>query len=227
MSLKITDWAIEDRPREKLIQKGTASLSDAELLAILISTGTKGLSALDLAKILLESNERKLRNLTNYDYSEFKRIKGIGPAKAVTLSAAFELARRVNDEPIESKRKIQKPDDIAVSYISKFRDKKSETFKVLLLNTSNQIFREITVSEGILNSTPVHPREVFKYAITESAHAIILIHNHPSGQLEPSKEDINITKQLVSVGNLVDIKVLDHLIIAGDSYYSFARHGLL
>lgn len=222
----IREWRHDERPRERLLLHGAHSLSDAELLAILIAKGVRGFSALDAARLMLEKLGT-LSEIAARDVSELARIKGIGKVKAITLAAAFELTRRVESAPFHSKRVIRSPQDVASYYIPKLRGMMKETFRVLLLNTANQIFRDVVVSEGSLNASIVHPREVFRTAITESANAIILMHNHPSGNTEPSREDIAITKQLVEAGKLVDIKVLDHLIIAGEQYTSLSEKGLL
>ncbi|MCL5991779.1 MAG: DNA repair protein RadC [Bacteroidetes bacterium] len=219
-------WKEDERPRERLILHGPASLSDSELLAILINTGSKGFSAVDAARELLDKFT-SITLLASCDMSELKKTKGVGPAKAVKLAAAFEIAKRIKSEPFSQKKILRTPEDVANYYIPRFQGERVETFLTLLLNSTNQVFREIDVAKGTLNSSIVHPREVFRVAITESAAAIILIHNHPSGNLEPSKEDLLITKQLVEAGKIIDIKVLDHIIIAGDSFTSFAQKGLI
>jgi DNA repair protein RadC len=219
-------WKEDERPRERLILHGAESLSDSELLAILINTGTTGFSALDAAREMLEQYST-ITNLVSCDISELKKIKGVGPAKAVKLTAAFEIARRIKAEPFSKKKIFRTPEDVAQHYIPKFQGERVETFITLLLNSSNQVFREDEVAKGTLNSSIVHPREVFRFAITESAAGIILIHNHPSGNSEPSKEDLLITKQLVEAGKIIDIRVLDHIIIAGDSFTSFAQKGII
>jgi DNA repair protein RadC len=222
----IRDWREDERPRERLLKHGANTLSDAELLAILIRTGAKNYSALDAARDLLEEHEN-VSNLASCDVSQLKKIHSIGATKAITLAAAFELGKRIQSGSFIFDKPINNPDDIANYYIPKFRGARKETFMTLLLNSTNIIFREVLVSEGSLNASIVHPREVFRIAITESAAGIILLHNHPSGNIEPSREDIAITKQLAEAGKLIDIKILDHIIIAADSFYSFARMGLL
>ena len=222
----IREWREDDRPRERLVKNGAASLSDSELLAILISSGTKNFSALDIAKTLLDKYE-SVSNLATCDYSEFKNIKGLGFARAITLTAAFELAKRVGMRPFTGKSVMRTPEDIANHYIPRFLGARKETFHTLLLNSANHVFRDVVISEGILNASIVHPREVFRIAITESAASVILLHNHPSNSTEPSLEDINITKQLVEAGKLIEIKVLDHIIIAGNSFTSMARRGFV
>jgi len=222
----IKEWREDERPREKLKLHGANTLSDAELLAILIRTGAKGYSAIDAAKDLLDSYE-SLTNLASCDFSEFRKIKGLGETKAITLAATFEIGKRIETGPAKELSKISQPEDIAKIFIPKYRGVRAEIFKVLLLNTANKIFREVNVTEGILNASIVHPREVFRLAITESAASIILMHNHPSGNPEPSDEDRKITRQLIEASKIIDIKVLDHIIIAGDSFTSFAKEGLM
>lgn len=216
----------DERPRERLVSNGAGSLSDSELIAILLGTGTNKKSAIDIGREILE-NYGDLNNLISCDLSQFKRIKGIGTAKAVTLAATFEVARRIKAKPYNQKYVITSPNDLANYFIPKFRGLMKEEFYVIILNSSNQIIRETLISSGLLNASLVHPREVFRLAITENAASIILIHNHPTGNINPSKEDISITNQLVESGKLIDIKVLDHLIIAGEDYYSFAKNGLI
>jgi len=225
-SKSIKEWREDERPREKLIKNGASILSDSELLAILISSGTKGYSALDIARDLIDKHNN-LTGLSTCDISEFKQFKGLKSARAVTLSAAFEIAKRIQSEPFANKKSFNGPEDVANYYIPRLRGKKHEVFLTLLLNSANQVFREVVVSSGILNSSIVHAREVFKIAITESAAAIILLHNHPSGNPEPSKEDIAITKQLVGAGKIIGIEVLDHIIVADDDYSSFAQLSLI
>lgn len=222
----IKEWREDERPREKLLLKGAKSLSDAELIAILLGSGTKGISAVDVARNLL-MKFGELSKLAYRDLSEYHTIKGVGKTKAVKLAAAFEISKRARAEDYLSKKIIRGPEDIASIYIPRFMGKMNEAFMVLLLNASNQIIREVVVSEGILNSSLVHPREVFRMAITEMSAAVFLLHNHPSGNTEPSREDINITRRLVEAGKTIDIKVIDHLIIAGENYTSFAEMGLL
>lgn len=222
----IRDWREDERPRERLLKHGANTLSDAELLAILIRTGAKSFSALDAARTLLEKYEN-VSNIATCDISQLKKIRGIGATKAITLAASFELGKRIQSGAFIFDKPMNNPDDIANYYIPKFRGARKETFKTLLLNSSNIIFREVLISEGTLSASIVHPREVFRIAITESAAGIILMHNHPSGNREPSREDITVTKQLVEAGKLIDIKILDHIIIAAESFYSFARMGLI
>jgi len=222
----IKELSEDDRPRERLKKFGVSNLSDSELLAVLIRSGTKGYSAIEVARDMI-SKHSTLSNIASSDFSEFKRFKGLGETKAITLAAAFEIGKRLQSEPFELKEKVQKPQDIANYYIPILRNEKAEVFRTLLLNSANKIFRNIEISRGILNASLVHPREVFKIAISESAASIILLHNHPSGNPEPSKEDIHITRQLVDSGKVIGISIYDHIIIAGNKYCSFAEMGLL
>lgn len=221
----IKEWRADERPRERLLNKGAHTLTDAELLAILISTGTKNISALDLSKFLLEKFE-SLSELANRDVAELIAFKGIGLAKAITLSASFEISRRIQSKNLSDLPPFRSPEDVARYFIPRLRGVRQEQFHIVLLNSANKMIKSRLVTEGILNSSLVHPREVFRYAIIESAASIILIHNHPSGNTTPSTEDISVTKKLVKAADFIDIPILDHLIIAGDSFLSFAREGL-
>jgi len=222
----IKEWPEDDRPREKLSRLGAQALSDAELLAILLGSGTRNATAVDVAKYLLKQHE-SLHQLARYGVAEFQRIKGIGTVRAITLAAAFELARRLHRPEKVSKPVFLSPADVASYMIPRLRDLRKEIFVVLLLNSANRLIREVTISEGNLNSSVVHPREVFKAALDELAAGIILVHNHPSGRLQPSQEDISITRQLVEAGRIVGIPVHDHVLTAGSEYVSFAEQGLL
>lgn len=224
--MPIKQWREDERPRERLVKLGSRALSDAEILAVLIGFGTIGKSAIDISRSLLNEFST-LTEMAKCDVAQFKKVDGIGLAKAVTISAAFELSRRVEPDLFSSKKKIQSSDDIADYYLPKLRDLRNEVFRVLLLNNSNQIMREVVITEGILNQTLVHPREVFRQAIIESAASIILIHNHPSGNSSPSSQDKSITERLVKVGEIVGINVLDHLIFGSNSYFSFKNEGLM
>lgn len=223
---KVKDLPIDDRPREKLLLRGAQSLSDSELIAILLRTGTKGKSVLEISKSII--NENNLGLLATNSVESFTKINGIGKDKAATLSAAFELARRVNfQNKWFSNKKITSPGDLAEMFIPILRDEVKEKFIVVCLNTSNQIIKYETISVGNLNSSIVHPREVFKVAIDNNSASLFLMHNHPSGNTEPSREDISITKRLVDAGKILDINILDHLILAGDKYSSFIEMQLL
>lgn len=222
---KITEWPKEERPREKLVARGPQALTDAELLGILIRTGTGKVTAVDLGHAILKEY-RSLKNLTSRSMQEFRQFKGLGDAKAITLVAAFELGRRASQKERDSVQ-IRSPEDAVQQCQAQLRDLKHEVFLVLLLDSANHLLREVKISEGILNSSLVHPREVFKPAINEPAASIILIHNHPSGNTEPSSEDIQITRQMVEAGKIIGIPVHDHIIVTSHSFTSFAERGLL
>jgi len=222
----IKRWPKEERPRERLLQQGSQHLTEAELLGILLGKGTKEKTAVDLARQLLERYE-SLQGLFARSPSELMTVKGIGSAKAATLSAAFELVRRFQSRRDGSKPMFKRSSDVAAHYLPLFRDLRKEVFKILLLNRANRLIKEVLASEGTLDASIVHPRDVFREAILESAAGVILIHNHPSGNASPSEEDLRITRQLVEAGRLMGIKVCDHIILAGDGYRSLADEGLI
>lgn len=222
----VKELPLDDRPREKLLLRGAQSLSDAELVAILLRTGKKGKSVLEIARELI-NNEVNLAMLATKTVDSLQKISGIGKDKAATLAAAFELSRRILSQPKWlSNRKITSPQNVAEIFIPILRDDNKEKFIVVCLNSANKIIKHETISVGNLNSSIVHPREVFKVAIDNSSASIILIHNHPSGNPEPSNEDIRITKKIVETGKIMEIPVFDHLIIAGETYTSFAEKRL-
>lgn len=222
----IKDWPEGDRPREKLVNRGAEALSDAELLAIIINAGIGKQSALDIARTLL-AQHGNLRALSLRPVSELCRYKGIGLARAVSMQAAFELGRRHAAIREDGEEAIGSPEDVAHRYIPRLRDLRHERFMVLLLNNAGRIIKECVISEGIVNASLVHPREVFRSAVTELASSIILLHNHPSGVREASREDHLITRQLVQAGRMMDIPVHDHIIVCGSNYVSFAENGWL
>jgi len=227
----INQWAEADRPREKLMQRGAEALTDAELMALIFGTGTRTkngpISAVQLGRALLRSYSSLFR-LSQRDLKELTRVVGIGPAKAVQLVAAFEIGRRVESQRGGIERvQICSPDDVAAVYGPRLRDLKKEIFLVVLLNTANIIIGDYTASVGGLASSIVEPREVFKKAILDNAAAVICLHNHPSGNPEPSTADLRITRQLVQAGILMGIPVHDHIIIAGTKHTSLAERGLM
>lgn len=227
--LPIPDWPESERPREKLMQYGPMKLSEVELLAILIRSGAGPNSALDVARELL-TRVGGLNDLARMDYKDILQlnIKGLGKTKAVTIAAAVQLARRLEVAESATPDKILRSSEaVARLYIPRLRDLNREIFMVLLLASNNRLIRDVIVSEGILNASVVTPREVFREAVLASAAAVILIHNHPSGNPDPSNEDIQLTRQMVASGKMMNIPVLDHLIIAGNQYSSFADKGLL
>ncbi|NWF93528.1 MAG: DNA repair protein RadC [Syntrophaceae bacterium] len=223
---QITRWPKKERPRERLLQHGAQHLTEAELLGILLGKGMRKKTAIDLARELLDRYE-SLQNLSSRSPAELRTVKGIGMAKAAILSAAFELVRRVQSEGGGEKPCFKRSSDVARIYLPLMRDLRKEVFKVLLLNRANRLIKEVTVSEGTLDASIVHPREVFREAMLESASGVILIHNHPSGNTNPSEEDLRITRQLAEAGRLLGIKVYDHIILAGEDYRSLADEGLL
>ena len=223
---RITDWPEDERPREKLIALGPEYLSNSELLAILFRTGSRTQTAVDLAKTVI-NQFGDLHQLSQLNFRKFSQVKGIGMTKAVTLATSFELARRIASLPATQKFKINSPELVFQKYGPIVAHLKKEIFMVLLLNSANILLRDLRISEGTLNASLVHPREVFQPAINEPAASIILLHNHPSGEVQPSLEDKNITQRLIQSGKLLDIPVIDHIIIGQDAYFSFKEEGLL
>jgi len=221
----IVNWPEDERPREKLLKLGADKLSDTELLAILLRSGSCGKSAVDMARELL-SEFGTFRNIDSKSFSELKR-KGLGIAKIAQIKAAIEIGKRFLKEKSLSKIKVKTSKDIVKYFIPYMRDMKKEIFKAVLLDGKNKIIKEVTISEGTLTKSIVHPREILKEAVTELAAAIILIHNHPSGEPQPSQDDIEITNRIISACELVGIKVLDHIIIGDDNYFSFYDEGLI
>jgi DNA repair protein RadC len=216
-----------DRPRERLWSLGPAALTTAELLAILLGTGGTTAGVLELAGRVLEIGEGSLRRLAQRPSAELLRAQGIGPTKAARLLAAFELGARIAREERPSLSRIREPDDVARLFQNRLRDLQVEEFHLLALDSQSQVLREVLVTRGLLNSSLVHPREVFRAAIAEAAAGIIVVHNHPSGDPTPSAEDRAVTQQLVAAGRLLDLPLYDHIIIAGDRFVSFATAGLL
>jgi DNA repair protein RadC len=216
---KIKDLYKNDRPREKLIKKGASALKKEELIAILLRTGTKGQNALQMAKSIVKNyDEKKLLNAT---YQELKNIHGVGPAKAVQILAAFEVGKRLYKEKEKSDVYINSPED-AVEEVKEIRESKKEHFVALYLNARKKLIHKEIISVGILDAALVHPREVFEPAVRELASQVIIVHNHPSGNSEPSEEDKEITKRIKEAGNLLGIELNDHLIITKKDYFSFS-----
>jgi DNA repair protein RadC len=224
----IKEWPEKDRPREKLLERGPEALSDAELLAIIIRTGdgTSGRTALDHARQLI-TRFKNFLGLASAAITELCTLKGIGPAKAAAVQAAIEISRRYATEQVSQGTAFSGSADVFAHFHQRLRDKKKECFFILLLDSKNRVIREERISEGTLTSALVHPREAFTPAIRESAASLILVHNHPSGDPTPSREDVEITRRLVDGGKLLGIGVLDHIIIGQGRYYSFADQGRL
>lgn len=227
MSLKISDWAEEDRPREKLMNNGTSSLSDAELLGILINSGTRNKSAVDLGRELLMMVNNNLNNLGKLSINDIRKVAGIGPARAVTIAAAIELGRRRKLGDAEEVIQIRCSKDVADIFQPLLADLQYEEFWVLFLNRSNKVIGRMKLSQGGISGTVTDVRIVMKKAIEYLASGIIVCHNHPSGNLNPSESDSKITKKIKEAGDLLDIQMLDHLIISDRDYYSFADNGLI
>jgi len=225
--LTIKNWSPEDRPREKLILKGKASLSDAELIAILLGTGTSTLSAVDLAKKVMQSIDNNLHELARLTVKDLIKIKGIGEAKAITIVAALELGRRRKELESDEKPKITGSRDAYDILKADLLDMPHEEFWILLLNRANRVVAKKQISQGGVAGTVADPKIIFKIALETLASGIILAHNHPSGNLTASQADIELTKKLKEGGKLLEICVLDHLILAGQKYFSFADEGML
>lgn len=226
--MKIKDWPESDRPREKFYQSGSYVLSDAELLAIIIGKGVRNKTALDLAREII-NRVGNLKKLSHKSVSELERfeIDGLGKAKIVSILAALEMGRRSLSTKSESPAKFKNPQDIYEYYAPLIAGLKLELFKVAAVDGRNILIKDTTISKGILDASIVHPREVFKFALNENASALFLIHNHPSGILKPSEDDLKITERLRSAGELMGIRIIDHVIIAEHGYYSFSQHNLL
>lgn len=223
----IKQWAKDDRPREKLLLKGAESLSDSELLAILIVNGTRSKTAIDLAKEILVLSKNNLPELGKLTVKEFMKIKGIGEAKAITIVAALEIGRRRQAMNYREKAVMTSSNDVANYLQSLLKDYRHEVFAVLFLNRANKINHFQIVSEGGITGTVADPRIILKKALEEDAVGIILCHNHPSGSLKPSGADQELTKKIKEAAKFFDIKVLDHLIVSDAGYYSFSDEGIL
>ncbi len=225
MSIKIKDIPVKERPRERLIKEGVEKLSNEELLSILIGNGTKGVSAKDLSLKVLDKI-KSIGNANLLNYRSLLEIKGLGVAKACSLLAAFELGKRVNIENNSLNSEVINNSSAVFNYFKNiFLNKKQEYFYCLYLDSKKHVISNKLLFMGTLNRSIVHPREVFKEAYLLSASSIICVHNHPSGNVEPSKDDIDITNQLSSIGYIMGIKLVDHLIIGSNTYYSFLENG--
>ncbi len=225
-NLTIKEWNIDDRPREKMLAKGISALSDAELLAILISTGTKSQSALDLARAVLQSAGNNLNQLGKFTVADFLKTNGIGKAKAVTIMAALELGRRrqgIDRGQVE----IKSSTDAFAIMQPVIGDLPHEEFWVLFLNTGNRLIDKACVGRGGINATIVDVRILMKMAVEKLATGLLLAHNHPSGSLTPSTEDKRLTQKIIEAGKLLDIRVLDHVVITDKQFFSFADHSML
>jgi DNA repair protein RadC len=224
----IKDWPAEDRPREKLLAKGPQSLSDTELLAIILRNGnaSTGESAIDQARLLL-GQFGGLKGMEEAASSDLGKVKGIGPAKIAQIKASLELARRIGSHKWEPGQSLRSSEDVFRHFRDDLEKEKREFFYVVLLNNKNKKIRDVKISEGSLTASLVHPREVYNPVIRESAAAVIFVHNHPSGDPAPSPEDIEITRRLKEVGDLMGVRVLDHVVVGRDRYFSFNDKGML
>jgi DNA repair protein RadC len=223
----IKEWAVEDRPREKLLAHGIQSLSHSELIAILIGSGTRNQSAVELARRILSNANNDLDQLGRFTISDFMKIKGIGKAKAIAIVSALELGRRRKLSESSDRLKIASSGDVFEVLYQHLVDLAHEEFWILLLNRSNKIIEKRKISQGGIAGTVTDIRMILKFAIEALASSIILCHNHPSGNLQPSEADIQITRKLKEASSIMDIGLLDHVIIAGKRYYSFADENLL
>jgi DNA repair protein RadC len=225
--LTIKSWAEDDRPREKLVIKGRQALSDAELLAILLASGNRDETAVQLAQRILNQYGNSINELAKLQLNDLKKFKGVGEAKAVTIAAALEIGRRRTDEELEEKIKINSSKQAYGVLRSKLSDLPHEEFWVIFLSRSNSVIKIDCISKGGISGTVVDIRLILKPGIECLASSLILAHNHPSGNLKPSHEDINLTKKIKEAAKLMDMGVQDHLIFGDQSYYSFADEGII
>jgi DNA repair protein RadC len=223
----IKDWAEDDRPREKLLHKGPATLSHAELIAILIGSGNQDESAVELSKRILNDVNDNFAGLARLTISDLRNYKGIGEAKAISIAAALEIGRRRSISEIGDKTQVKDSKTAFVLLQKELGDLNYENFCIILLNRANKVLKTVRISDGGITGTVVDQRKVFKIALDHNATSIILGHNHPSGQLTPSDADLQLTKKLKEAGNILDLPVLDHIIIGDGKYYSFADEGIM
>ena len=223
---QIREWPLEDRPRERLYHKGAEALADAELLAIQLGTGVPGLSAMDVARDML-AQHGSLSALAGLGVAELARLSGVGRVRAIRLAAAFEITRRLRSRNGTGRVVLSSPEQVYARYGPLMEDLKKEVFRVALLDAQNGLLRDVVISEGTLSASLVHPREVFKPAILESAASVILLHNHPSGDPAPSREDLRLTRQLVDCSKMLELRIHDHVIIGRERFVSLAQRGAL
>jgi len=225
--LTIRDLPLEERPRERLARYGPEALSNAELLALILRTGTEGKTVIDVANKLLKNTDGNLVSLFSSSITELKQTKGIGLAKAAQIQACFELGKRFAAVKQNNGSAVKTAEDVAVLLVPQMRFLDREVFKVVLLDSRNRIIKIQDVSVGTLNASLVHPREVFKAALKESAAAVILVHNHPSGDPTPSEDDLEVTQVLLAAGRAIGLPIVDHVIIGATEVRSFKNEGLL
>ena len=226
-STSIKNWAIDDRPREKLIAKGAAALSNSELLAILLNNGSKNKSAVELAREILKLGDDNLNELGKLSLNDFKQVKGIGQAKSIIIAAALELGRRRQASSALEKTVVRTSRDIAQYLQATLKDYNYEVFAVIFLNRANKINHFEIISKGGITGTVADPRIILKKALEEDATSIVLCHNHPSGNLHPSRADEELTKKIKDAAGYFDIKIIDHIIVSEEGFYSFADEGIL
>jgi DNA repair protein RadC len=226
-ALTIKSWAAEDRPREKLLLKGKSALTDAELIAILLGTGTASLSAVDLAKKVMQVTANNLDELARLSVKDLTKVKGIGEAKAISIVAALELGRRRKELVTEEKPKVITSRDAYELMKGELMDLPHEEFWIILTNRAQRVIKKQQISSGGVAGTVADPKMIFKMAVEELASGVILVHNHPSGSLVASQADISLTHRLKESGKLLEVQVLDHIIIGGKGYFSFADEGML
>lgn len=226
-SSKIKDWAVEDRPREKLLKKGMVSLCDAELIALLIRTGSPGRSAVELARAILKDTSHNLNEMGKLSVRDLQKYHGIGEAKAITIAAALELGRRRKLSAIPQRYQVTSSRHAFEFLYPNLEDKQHEEFWVLYLNRANQVIEGVKISQGGISGTVTDVKIILKHAVDRRACGMILCHNHPSGNTTPSNADIKITRKLTEAANYLDIQVLDHLITGENTFYSFADEGTL
>jgi DNA repair protein RadC len=225
--LKIKDWAVEDRPREKLLKKGVISLTDAEIIALLIGSGSRKETAVELSRRILKDAGNSLHELGKLSIHELQKYSGIGEAKAIAIAAALELGRRRQLSGIRDKKQVTSSQDVFEMLHPRLGDLPHEEFWVVLLNRANKIVDELKISHGGTSGTVTDVKIILKEAIDRRACGIIMCHNHPSGNLNPSKADLSITQKLKNAAAYLDIQVLDHIILGDNNYYSFADEGAL
>jgi len=225
--IPIKQWSEDDRPREKLLLKGRSALSNAELLALLLGSGNRSESAVDLAKRILDQSGQNLAELSKYQIADLLKFKGIGMAKGLTIVAALELGNRKRSQDALSREKVAGSRDVFEIFHGELADAQYESFWVLLLNRANRVIRKINISEGGISGTVADPKKIFKMALEHNASSLILCHNHPSGNTQPSEADIRLTRKLKDAGFMLDMPVLDHLIVGGDTFFSFADEGMI
>jgi len=220
-------WAVEDRPREKVMANGIQHLSDAELLAILIGSGTRNQTAVELARYILDSCDNSLHELGRMGLGDLRKTRGIGPAKAITIMASMELGRRRNGLKSDEKTAVKSSETVYSLFQPLLGDLDHEEFWLLMLNRANRVLGRFKVSQGGLSGTVIDTRIILKKALDNLASSIIVCHNHPSGNRKPSDADVKITEKLKKASDMLEIKLLDHIIIADKSYFSFADEGLI